>query len=109
MTATKSKLFINSGQTEWEEMAKGLHRQILGFDSELMMVRVMFEKGAVGSLHRHPHRQVSYVESGRFEIQIDDEKVVLEKGDSFFVPPGIQHEAIALEKGCLVDVFNPMR
>ncbi len=105
----KSKLFISSKETEWEEVATGVRRQILGYDSELMMVRVVFEKGAVGALHSHLNRQVSYVESGSFEITISGEKKILTKGDSFFVPPGVEHEAVALENGCLVDIFNPVR
>jgi len=105
----KSNLFISSKEIEWEEVGTGVRRQILGYDPELMMVRVVFEKGAVGALHSHVHRQVSYVESGLFEITIGGEKKNLTKGDCFFVPPGVEHEAHALENGCLIDIFNPVR
>ncbi|RYZ56943.1 MAG: cupin domain-containing protein, partial [Chitinophagaceae bacterium] len=74
-----------------------------------MMVLVRFEKGAVGTLHHHEHRQVSYVESGRFEVEIDGVKKVLQKGDCFFVAPSLVHGVVALEAGSLVDVFIPAR
>ncbi len=105
----KSKLFINNKNIEWEEVAPGVRRKILGYDSELMMVHVAFDKGAVGSLHTHPHRQVSYVESGSFEVTISDEKKVLAKGDSFFAPSDSEHGVVALEEGSLIDIFNPVR
>jgi quercetin dioxygenase-like cupin family protein len=36
----------------------------MSYDDNVMMVKVAFEKGAVGSLHSHYHTQISYVESG---------------------------------------------
>lgn len=104
-----SGAFVSNKEVKWEDMGGGLKRQILGYDSQLMMVRVIFEKGAVGALHSHPHRQVSYVESGKFEIEIAGEKSILTAGDSFFVAPDLKHSALALEAGCLLDIFAPMR
>ena len=101
--------FVESRNAPWVETDKGVHRKILGHDSELMMVRLRFEKGAVGTLHHHIHRQVSYIESGRFEVTIDDEKKTLEKGDCFFIAPHITHGVLALEAGTLIDVFAPAR
>ena len=74
-----------------------------------MMVVVRFGKGAVGSLHHHPHRQISYVESGRFEVTIGGEKNILEQGDCFFVAPDLVHGVVALTDGILVDIFTPAR
>ena len=67
------------------------------------------KKNAVGALHHHPHRQVSYVESGRFEVTINGEKKMLKQGDCFFVAPEAMHGVVALEDGILVDVFTPAR
>ncbi len=74
-----------------------------------MMVCVRFKKDAVGTLHHHVHRQISYVASGRFEVSINDKKKILEQGDCFFVAPDLVHGVVALEDGCLVDVFTPAR
>lgn len=104
-----SDVFVKSGDIEWESAGAGVQRQILGFDDGIMLVRVLFEKGAVGDVHHHPHRQVSYVESGRFEVEVNGKKVVLGKGDGFYVPPDAKHGAVALEDGSLIDVFAPAR
>ncbi len=103
----KSQPFVHSSGLSWDEISEGTRRMILGYSPEIMMVRVEFKTGAVGYIHTHPHRQVTYVDSGRFEVQIDGKKEILESGDSFIVEPHIPHGVIALEDGCLIDVFSP--
>ena len=103
------KPFITSEEIKWEVLDGGVDRKILGYDEEVMMVRVRFEKGAVGNLHHHVHRQISYVESGKFEITIDGNVKTLQQGDCFFVAPDLVHGAVALEQGSLIDVFTPAR
>jgi quercetin dioxygenase-like cupin family protein len=105
----KAKPFIIAEDIAWEPAGEGVERKILGYDDEVMMVCVRFEKGAVGTLHHHIHRQVSFVESGRFEVTIDGNKKVLQQGDSYFVAPDLVHGVVALEKGVLIDVFTPAR
>ena len=109
MKLLSGKPFIKTDESSWEQVDSGVSRKILGFDDQLMMVCVRFDKDAIGTLHHHPHRQVSYVESGRFEVTIDNEKTLLQKGDSFIVAPNLEHGVIALEAGILVDVFTPAR
>ena len=105
----ESDVFIKSENIELEDLGGGITRQILGYNPDLMMVRVFFKKGAVGEAHSHPHRQVSYVEKGKFEVHIDGKKQILGVGDSFFVPRDLVHGCTALEDGCLLDVFTPIR
>ncbi len=105
----RDKTFILADDLAWETTDPGVKRKILGYDDHLMLVSVQFEKGAIGPLHHHPHRQVSYVESGTFEVNIGGEKRKLKKGDSFFVASDIEHGVTALEAGCLLDVFTPYR
>ena len=68
-----------------------------------------FEKGAQGYLHAHPHRQVTYVEQGRFEFTIGTATTTMSAGDCWFVPPGVIHGAVAIDGGVLIDVFTPAR
>jgi quercetin dioxygenase-like cupin family protein len=101
--------FAHTADGLWEPTDPGVKRQILAHGRDLMLVRVVFEAGAIGLEHKHPHAQNSYVESGRFEITIAGDTRVLSQGDSFYVPGNILHGAKALEAGCLIDAFNPMR
>ena len=93
----------------WESTGPGVRRQILAYDSELMMVSVEFVAGAVGPLHHHVHRQATYVVRGRFEVSVGDERRELRAGDSFFAEPNVKHGVTALEDGALLDVFTPAR
>ena len=109
MENVSTKLFIESKDVEWEVVAPGMKRKIMAHDESLMLVRVEFEKGAVGTLHSHRHVQISHVESGLFEVVISGEKKQLRAGDVFYVPPHAIHGAVCLEPGVLIDVFSPMR
>ncbi len=105
----QSNEYIKSEEVEWEIAAPGLTRKILGYEDNIMMVRVKFEKGGIGARHKHIHCQTTYVSEGEFEISIGNKKQVLTKGDGFYVPSNIEHEAICLEEGELIDVFSPVR
>ena len=92
-----------------EPAEPGVTRQVLGHDPELMMLRVTFEEGAVVDIHSHLHRQVTYVERGRFRFTLDGRETDMTAGDCWFVPPDVPHGAMALEAGALIDVFAPAR
>lgn len=104
----KSTTFVHA-DADWHAAGPGLSRKILGYDETLMMVSARFDEGAAAPLHHHPHRQVTYVAAGRFEIEVDGVKQQLSAGDSFFVAPDVVHAATALQPGILIDVFSPAR
>lgn len=101
--------FFIEKENQWQPAGEGIKRQITGHNNGLMMVKVAFEKGAVGTLHHHVHTQASYVASGVFEAEVDGIKQLLNAGDTFFVEPNLVHGVVCLEAGLLVDVFNPHR
>ena len=87
----------------------GVERKILAYSDEMMMCEIKFEKGACGSVHSHPHLQITYVAEGKFEATVDGKVSIIEKGDSVYMPSNSVHGMKALEKGILVDIFNPKR
>ena len=56
-----SEVFQFEKELKWENPGPGICRQIMGYDEQLMMVKVQFEKGAVGTMHEHHHSQATYV------------------------------------------------
>ena len=100
---------IFNSDYEWEDAGEGVRRKILGFDNDLMHVLVEFKKGSEGYVHKHPHKQISYLVRGSFEVNIGGEKKVQKTGDVFMIEPNIEHGVIALEDSALIDVFNPHR
>jgi quercetin dioxygenase-like cupin family protein len=109
MEFPKSNHFFKDEETPWEIVGEGIRRQIVGFDETIMMVNVKFDKGAIGSLHKHHHTQVTHIAKGTFEVTIEEETRILKKGDSFFIPSNKTHGVICLEEGILIDVFSPIR
>lgn len=109
MERRRSKAFIFGEETRRQSVGDGLTRQLCGFDDSIMMARVEFDSSAVGALHAHPHSQVSYVESGEFDVTIDGVETRLSAGDSFYVEPNARHGAICRKAGVLIDVFSPVR
>ena len=108
-TNEAEKVFIENASIEWENVDKGMRRKIMAYDDKLMVVKVEFETGGVGTLHQHFHSQITHVESGVFEVEIGDEKKILKAGDAFYIPSNVMHGAVCLEAGVLIDVFSPMR
>ena len=109
LAKAESPPFVVAKETLKEDLGDGITRQILGYGPEIMIVRVWFEKGAVGQVHAHRHSQSTYVESGSFEVFIDGQKQVLNTGDSFYIAPHLDHGAVCLEAGVLIDTFSPLR
>ncbi|MBQ8654399.1 MAG: cupin domain-containing protein [Clostridia bacterium] len=91
------------------DLGGGVKRSIQAYNDELMAVEVIFETGAVGADHTHPHVQCSYVLSGRFSYSVEGEAVELNPGDSIVVPSGLVHGTKCLEAGVLLDIFTPVR
>ncbi|MCU4157109.1 cupin domain-containing protein [Carboxylicivirga sp. A043] len=104
-----SEKFILTQKMEWEDLGGGVSRKFLGWDNQIMMVQVKFEKGAEGTPHDHFHTQATYVASGKFEFTIDGEKQIVEAGDGVYIEPNLVHGALCLEPGILIDVFSPVR
>ncbi len=103
-----SEKFIKNNEN-WENLGGGVSRQFQGWDNQIMMVKVKFEKGAEGSPHQHFHTQATYCAAGKFEFTIDGEKSIVEAGEGVYIAPNLLHGALCLEAGILIDVFSPVR
>lgn len=106
---SRSDAFIFKQDVPEEIVGEGLVRQLLGYDQTLMVVRVAFDEGAEGYVHAHEHAQVSYVESGEFDVMVNGVEKRLGPGDSFYIRPNLDHGAVCRKAGVLLDVFSPVR
>lgn len=108
-TLVQSQLFMDSPRREAEDLGGGIYRTLLGYDDKILMAKLWFETGAVGDVHTHPHSQVSYIIDGKFEVELDGRKQVLEAGGCVLIPSMKPHGTTCLEAGVLLDVFSPAR
>lgn len=105
----QSNSYLFENDSSWVNIGPGLHRKIMGYDGQIMMVKFRFDEGAVGNPHTHYHSQTAYVVSGKFEVTIGEETKILSSGDGYYVSPNVLHGAKCIEAGIVVDVFSPIR
>lgn len=105
----ESNNFQYESEMKWENAGAGVVRQIMAYNDDLMMVKVKFETGAVGTPHTHPHTQATYVASGVFEFTTDGKTKIVHPGDGIYMKPGVLHGCRCLEAGVLIDTFSPIR
>ena len=60
MKKTRSNTFILENEKTWEPAGEGVVRQILGYDGQVMLVKVKFEQGATGAPHTHYHTHAEH-------------------------------------------------
>lgn len=76
---------------------------------EVMLARILLKKGAVVPLHSHHNEQVTWVQEGALQFEIDGRVIVVRAGEVLCIPPNLPHAAIALEDTVDIDVFTPPR
>lgn len=104
-----SKQFIFENEVEWQNAGENVVRQIMGYNDDIMLVKVKFETGAIGTPHTHPHTQTTFVAAGKFEFTINGETKIVSAGDGLYMEPNVLHGCKCLEAGLLIDTFAPMR
>ncbi len=102
-------MFVYNKDIALEDLGEGISRKVLAHNDNMMAVEVRFKSGAIGAMHSHPHEQLTYVLSGKFEFTIGDETKVVAAGDTMYKEPNIEHGCVCLEAGVLIDNFTPMR
>lgn len=106
---SQSDIFTSAEIAEIVDLGGGLKRQMLGYNHEMMAVKIYFEKGAIGYNHAHRHSQVCFVVEGEFHFNIDGVTTIMKAGDSCVVQPWKDHGATCPSGGILIDMFSPPR
>jgi len=90
-------------------MFPGVTRRTLISGDRLMLTEFTYEKGCHVPTHKHPHEQISCVIEGKYKVKIEEKVHIVEKGDSYLVPPNMEHSQHAIEKTITLDIFSPPR
>jgi quercetin dioxygenase-like cupin family protein len=76
----------------------------------ITMALVDLEPGAIAADHQHDNEQLGFVVQGELTMTIGGETRLLRRGDTYVIPGGVPHGAVAGADGCVViDVFSPPR
>lgn len=87
----------------------GVDFEVLSIGEESMVTKMLYKEGNEVQPHAHPHEQAGYVIAGRHRLVIEGEETIIEAGDSYVIPGGLEHELLVLESGEVIDVFVPPR
>ena len=91
-------------------LPNGVIRTIKGYLDDLMVVELKWQKGMVGDVHAHPHRQCGYIIKGTFEAEMDGVKQIIKAGECFYSEADVPHGLVCLEDDSLMlDIFTPKR
>jgi quercetin dioxygenase-like cupin family protein len=86
-----------------------IKREILSANGSLMLVRVELPTEYIGDIDQHPQEQLSYIEKGKVEFEVNGEKAVLNQGDVQYIPSNVKHRVKVIEDCVILDVFTPLR
>ncbi|MFC4812456.1 cupin domain-containing protein [Paenibacillus sp. GCM10023250] len=94
---------------EWHASGPGIERKIFPPGETIMSMMVKLRAGAVGAAHAHPHEQLTFVVSGRLQLEMNGALSVAGAGGQFVIPGGAVHEVTALADTVVVETFTPLR
>ena len=97
----------------WDEIAlekvtEMVSRKIVTGERE-MIAQVYLKRGCLVPMHSHASEQMTYVLQGSLRFLIAGEEITVREGEVLHIPPGVPHQAEALEDTFELDVFSPLR
>jgi len=101
--------YTSPDQFREKQIAPGVRIRTCWGDRMLMSF-VHFEPNAQVPRHSHPHEQVGTVLKGEFDFTIGAVTKRVKEGDSYVVPPNVEHKVQVLESAAIaLDIFAPAR
>lgn len=103
-------MVVVNKEKEYSDLGGGVRRKVLAYSPNIMNVELLFEAGAKGAMHTHPHEQIGYIIEGSLVYHEEGcEDVTLSTGDSYIVAPNVSHGIDCITDVKLMDMFTPMR
>ncbi len=101
--------FYNPSERNPKELVPGINART--FWGENMLIAVVdLDPDTHMPRHSHPHEQLGTVIQGQMELSIGNEKRLLQPGDVYVIPGGVEHEAQTFAEAVrVIDVFSPVR
>ncbi|GKZ15716.1 cupin domain-containing protein [Haladaptatus sp. T7] len=88
---------------------QGVQFDVLAVGDESMVTKMHLKEGNDVPPHSHESEQSGYVISGTYRLHIGDDDDLIEGGDSYSIPGGVEHSYEIIDSGEIIDVFSPPR
>lgn len=103
-------MYVKNSDKEYKNLGGGVRRKVLAYSNNIMNVELLFEAGAKGDMHSHPHEQIGYIIEGTLIFHEEGcPDVTLSTGDTYIVAPNVSHGIDCVTEVKLLDIFTPMR
>lgn len=102
-------MFLKKSEQGYRAVLDKISMKTLVYGDKTLMAEFRLEAGAKLPPHDHPHEQTGYLVSGRMDLTVGEETLELEPGDSWSIPGGVLHHAVAVEDSVAIEVFSPVR
>jgi quercetin dioxygenase-like cupin family protein len=107
--ATASKTYDNFASVSPYKIWPGVLAHAVQGES-LSFALVELEPNVEVAEHSHPNEQAGFILQGTFQFTIGGKTRVLEPGDTYVIPGGVKHSAVAGPEGTVaLDIFSPPR
>lgn len=101
--------FYDPTERQAKELAPGINARTF-WGEEMLVAVVDLDPNAHLPLHSHPHEQSGTVISGQLEMNIAGTVRLLQPGDVYIIPGGVEHEARTFDEAVkVIDIFSPVR
>lgn len=101
--------FCDLENRETKEIKPGVRIRTF-WANEMLLSMVDIDPHAEVPTHNHPHEQAGTIISGRLQMTIAGEARWLETGDTYIIPGGVDHKAVAGDEPArALDIFSPVR
>ncbi len=85
----------------------GTWKRVIASGDRLRVDEIFLDAGVDTADHGHNADQVAYQVSGRFEVTLGGEPVILGPGDGYVIPANAPHRVRCIEKGSYVLATAP--
>jgi len=110
MKSTEKSSMFQPGDTDgYRDVLDKIRQKTLVYGDKTLMAEFRLAQNALLPRHSHPHEQIGYLVSGRMELTIGETTHQVRPGDSWCIPGGIAHNAVAIEDSVAIEVFSPVR
>jgi len=92
---------------EYVDVMPGVRSRLLYCDEHIVVIETVLEPGATVPRHRHDSLQISFCSKGLARLLVGDKEVLMSPGSYQVIPPGVEHEAKALEETVIIDINSP--
>ena len=91
------------------EVLKGIKIKTIAYGKDTLMAEFIMEKNSTLSDHSHINEQTGYLVYGKIELFINGVSMLINPGDSWNIPSGVEHKAKIIEDSLAIEIFSPRR